>query len=307
MSAVRRAASAVSAAEVSAGDRSASAALVNGAPTGGNSDPFRRWTELQLGCPIRSRRLDPSADEAVWERLAERYDAESSLAEAAPELVDWVASHLGPDDDVLDVGAGTGAFALPLAVGARAVTAVEPSAAMVRILTRKRDEAGLLNVRVVRCGWESLHDVPHAVALSVNALYRTLDVRSWLDRMHAHTRRDIVVILTDGREPAPPPALLDVAGEQRLPPSAGPAELETIVRLVVGPENYERREWRVQREYVFRDADEAVARLLGPIDLTPEARALAREIVPTVTTSCSRGLVLARSHRVVGLRWSPPR
>jgi len=265
------------------------------------ADPFERWTALQLGCPARRARLEEAAEHAVWERIAERYDAESSLARAAPELVDWVAGLVRPEDDLLDVGAGTGAFALPLARRVRAVTAAEPSPGMLRVLTRKRDEAEATNLAVVRSGWEADSLEPHAVVLGVNSLYRVLDLRAWFDRVRRLARRRVVVILTDGRQPPVPESVLAALPPGRVPPVAGPAELEAALRTIVGPRGYRREEWRARREYAFASPADAVARLLGPFALTPDEERLAEEAI-----GARASLLLRSDHRVVGLTWSPP-
>ena len=59
--------------------------------------------------------------------------------------------------DALDVGAGCGALALPLARRLSAVTALEPAPAMAKALREAAGHAGLGNVEVVEAAWG---DVP---------------------------------------------------------------------------------------------------------------------------------------------------
>ena len=65
----------------------------------------------------------------------------------------------------LDVGAGCGALAIPLARRLRSVTALEPSPAMVRALRRWAAEAGLGNVVVVEAAWGDVPVPPHDLVL----------------------------------------------------------------------------------------------------------------------------------------------
>src|SRR5215212_11045569 len=58
-----------------------------------------------------------------------------------------------PDDVWVDVGAGGGRYALPLALAVREVVAVEPSPAMVATLVADAAAAGISNVRVVQAHW----------------------------------------------------------------------------------------------------------------------------------------------------------
>ncbi len=76
------------------------------------------------------------------------------------------------DETWLDIGAGAGRYALPLALRVREVIAVEPSAGMRRALRTGMDEHGMGNVRVVPGTWpdalDELGDLP-AVDVSLIA------------------------------------------------------------------------------------------------------------------------------------------
>lgn len=63
----------------------------------------------------------------------------------------------GMDNDsvVIDLGAGTGTFALAAAPHCREVIAVDVSAAMVELLRRRVHDGGITNVRVVQAGFLS--------------------------------------------------------------------------------------------------------------------------------------------------------
>jgi len=63
---------------------------------------------------------------------------------------------LTPDSQVLDIGAGPGTLAVPIAGRVRHVTAVEPSAGMYEVLTEKAAEAGAENLDSVRKSWEEV-------------------------------------------------------------------------------------------------------------------------------------------------------
>ncbi len=84
---------------------------------------------------------------AAWyRRAAERGDYAARVLEA-------IGPRLGFCRTALDVGAGCGALAIPLARRLRAVTALEPSPAMARELRRWTGEAGLGNIAVVEAAW----------------------------------------------------------------------------------------------------------------------------------------------------------
>lgn len=284
-------------------DRSSHAFSAESATRGHEADPFAAWRAAQLACPSRRRRLDPAVDLAFWEEAAEHYDARSSLAVAAPGLIGWVAQHLKPADDVLDLGAGTGAFALPLAASGRSVSAVEPSPAMRTVLERRRSSEGLDNVRAVAAGWEDVQESPHAVVLAANSLYRVLDLRAWFETVHRLSQRLVIVILSEGRQPPLPPKVERLLLPKRVEPGAGPAELERALRTFLSA--YRRTIWTVTRSYLFDDADDASRRLLGPFEPTRTQLARARQVIPTLMRRTDRGLRYDTEHRAFGFAWSP--
>jgi 2-polyprenyl-3-methyl-5-hydroxy-6-metoxy-1,4-benzoquinol methylase len=86
-------------------------------------DAFERWAALQAWSNDATNRLDETADLAFWERIADNYDAEA-LATRVPAIVERVRQLVPAGASILDVGAGTGAFTLPLAEHALRVTAL---------------------------------------------------------------------------------------------------------------------------------------------------------------------------------------
>jgi ubiquinone/menaquinone biosynthesis C-methylase UbiE len=92
-----------------------------------------------MGLGRRKARLGDSAA-WVFNRMADVYPARPAYPEP---LVAALAGLVPPGGRVLDVGAGTGHLALPLAERGFAVTALEPAAAMLAALGERADRAGL--------------------------------------------------------------------------------------------------------------------------------------------------------------------
>jgi len=90
-------------------------------------------------------------------------------------LIDYLASHAGPQGTVVDLGAGTGSLSLPLAARGLAVTAVEPAESMLSELRRGAEARGLV-VDAVHAAAESTGLPSHCFDLAVIA-----DALHWLD------------------------------------------------------------------------------------------------------------------------------
>lgn len=98
---------------------------------------------------------------------------------------------------VLDVGAGWGRFAVPLARAARLVTAVEPSAALRAFLRDNAAEAGLDDerLRIVEANWADAEVPPADLVLCANVLTPLADVGPFLRKLNAHALRRCYVVL----------------------------------------------------------------------------------------------------------------
>jgi hypothetical protein len=150
-----------------------------------------------------------------------------------PALAALLAS--ATEDQVwLDIGAGAGRYALPLALVVREVIAVEPSAGMRGALRTGMGEHGISNVRVVAGAWpesiERLGDLPAAdVSLIAHVGYDIESIGPFLDAMEAATRERCTAVLTD-RSPASvaDPFWPLVHGEERVPLPALPDLLEIL-------------------------------------------------------------------------------
>lgn len=139
-----------------------------------------------------------------------------------------------PDETWLDIGAGAGRYALPLALRVRQVIAVEPSPGMRRAMRAGIDEHGLGNVRVIAGAWPDslglLEPLPAAdVSLIAHVGYDIEDIGPFLAGMEAATRDRCIAVLTD-RSPASvaDPFWPLVHGEERVALPALPDLLELL-------------------------------------------------------------------------------
>jgi 2-polyprenyl-3-methyl-5-hydroxy-6-metoxy-1,4-benzoquinol methylase len=122
-----------------------------------------------------------------------------------------------PTDTVLDIGAGGGRLALPLALETRQVIAIDPSEGMLKVLREGMAEHGIANIEVINGRWPAISaGIQADVALISHIGYDVEDIGPFLDAMEATARRLCVAVLLE----QPPPTEADrlwpaVHGEAR--------------------------------------------------------------------------------------------
>jgi precorrin-6B methylase 2 len=122
----------------------------------------------------------------VWQDKARAYHEAVRRRWVTPDSSrDFIAADLGahPGETVLDIGAGTGAWAVFLAHYAQHVTALDPSPAMLDLLHENVAAAGLTNVTIVEGGWPEADAASHDVVLCSHALYGVADFAAFVDKM----------------------------------------------------------------------------------------------------------------------------
>ena len=146
-----------------------------------------------------TERLSPDPGpltDAFWDRRAERCGARTSPTEAEDDpFLRRLRRVAMPSSTVLDVGAGTGRFAMPLAAHVEHVTAVDPSNAMLTVLRRDADQRGVTNVTTVLGRWEEAGDVVADIALSAFVLTLVPDAAAFVSKLDAAARDHVFLYL----------------------------------------------------------------------------------------------------------------
>ena len=148
-------------------------------------DYNRVWQEA------RARNLVPGGRSEcadLWSdsKSAEHYDRNVKKNRRARALAVLERLKLRKGDRVLDVGAGPGTYAIPMAGRVDHVTAVEPSPGMADVLEKNVAEAGIGNISTLRKKWEDV--TPEDLGRHYDVVLASLslgmpDVRSALLKM----------------------------------------------------------------------------------------------------------------------------
>lgn len=112
-----------------------------------------------------------------------------------------IANYVHSDDVIVDVGGGAGRFGLPLALKARELINVDPSAAMLAAFERNAQQAGITNTRTVHADWLEVAPPRGTLALVNHVTYFTTDIVPFIQKLEqAGSRR---VLITVGSPPPP--------------------------------------------------------------------------------------------------------
>jgi SAM-dependent methyltransferase len=99
------------------------------------------------------------------------------------------------EDVWLDIGAGGGRYALPLARRVARVIAVEPSPSMLSTLVAGAGEAGLDNVRAIQSRWPMTDPPTGDVGLMAHVGYDIGEIGPFLEQLEASSRRLCVAVM----------------------------------------------------------------------------------------------------------------
>lgn len=223
------------------------------------SDALHPSPEAAAACWAQAVRANREQVDRVREDLdgGDFYAPVASFFRADPRREDdaTLAALRGlvtPGETWLDIGAGGGRFALPLALLASQVVAVEPSAAMLAVLREAMREFAIPNVRPLAARWPDAAPVPADVALISHVGYDVEDIAAFLAAMETSARRLCVAVMLE----RPPTHAFDqlwpvVHGQARAPLPALPEMLALLlarrrlleVRLVDrAPQTFRQRE-----------------------------------------------------------------
>lgn len=109
---------------------------------------------------------------AFWDRVADKYAARPiEDMDAYERMIARVRDRLSPDDNVLEVGCGTGMTAVKLAPSVLQVTATDPSRNFLAIARDRALQSEVDNIRFARRAVEDLAPGQFDVVLAFNVLH----------------------------------------------------------------------------------------------------------------------------------------
>lgn len=176
------------------------------APQAAATEWIERWRRLVLD---REGGAHQHSDPQYWDRRAPTFAR--STAGRADQFLDVVKPYVSPHKTLLDVGAGAGRHAIPLAERMEWVTAVEPSEGM------RAHIPALPNITVVASTWEDAEVASADVVICCHVLYGVADVVPFVQKMERSARDRVFIMLREGPVPHPANILRDRLAAEPLP------------------------------------------------------------------------------------------
>jgi len=243
------------------------------------------WKALHVSSPERAEKdRNPAAH---WDKRAAAYRRVTRDERSATEQ-ELAILGVQPGETVLDMGAGTGRLAVPVARTAAHVTALDPSEGMLAILRERMAAEGLTNYSCLRKRWEDTvigRDVePHDVVVAAFSL-GFYDLAAALEKLDAAARRAVYIFWHAGEWRNPGEMALyrtvfgdEAAGEKGYPDYIFPVNILHDAGIYPNVRIY-RAAWDAVYDSV-EDAARAWAAMHNPgmEDLTPVREYFARAL-----------------------------
>jgi len=135
-----------------------------------------------------------------WNTLKARWYQKGLKYNTLPKVVlPLILSKTRGCKTFLDVGAGCGTLAIPLSKAGKSVTALDPSPAMIKLLSEEIKKKRLRNIKPVQAAWGDVELKPHDVIICANVPELLKDSIDFLKQ--ANTLAKKAIFLIEGADP----------------------------------------------------------------------------------------------------------
>lgn len=255
----------------------------------------QRWRELveTEHAQSDSKRGKTPPPQDHWRPFAQSFRADPRRTD--DPLVNRLLQEVEPHHAVMDVGAGGGRLALPLATKCARMVAVEPSSSMCQVLREQASDSGIENVTLVEARWEEAQVEVVDIVLCAHVVYVVADIETFVRKLEANARGKVLVLLfQDAPQSQLYPLWELIHGEKRIPLPSLPhfqdvlSQLDIAASVEMLPELPPRG---------FDDREHALEQLTDRLYLAPGSSQLAKleEILPGLLQETDDGVTIKGS------------
>lgn len=115
------------------------------------------WMREWARHPLNGEKVSKERTISIWDSEAGTYSA-SGYSEILPKVIDEMDSMGLLDGSLIDIGCGTGAYALPFCSRCSKVVAVDSSEGMLNVLRKRCRESSVSNIDIVDCDCAGIPD-----------------------------------------------------------------------------------------------------------------------------------------------------
>jgi len=153
---------------------------------------WQRAVELEHAQSDRLREDQDDGD--FWKPVAHRFTPPSKEEAGNDDTVVQLANLISSNETVLDVGAGAGRIALPIADHAKHVTAVEPSEGMRERMIQTAEAWGISNLSIIDSEWQRTEVEPHDLVVCAHVVYTVQDIEFFVQKLSANAKKHVALI-----------------------------------------------------------------------------------------------------------------
>ncbi len=162
------------------------------------TDWIQLWNDLVNLRERRNRQTETPENHDRWRTRVHDFDSHVRRRWEQPDssrtfLVSLLKAM--PGSTVLDIGAGTGKWAILLAPYAKRVTALEPSPAMIEKMRGNLADAGIGNVEIVPAAWHPASVESHDITLCSHAMYGIANFAQFIQSIQSVTRHTCALLM----------------------------------------------------------------------------------------------------------------
>jgi ubiquinone/menaquinone biosynthesis C-methylase UbiE len=232
------------------------------------------WKKAMQNSSFRKRRTRDTAE--YWDKRAKGFNESIKCNDRAEQVL--AKLDIARDDTVLDIGAGPGTLAIPLAKRVKHVTAIDPSKAMLACLKENAVHAGLNNITCINKRWEDVairSDIAgHEIVIASHSLAME-DIKEVVTKMNDVAKRYVYLFTFAGGRFWDYDALWPILFGEEFRPGPDYILLYNVLYDMGIYANVEITKLEHKRRY--SNLDEAVAQWMENLDVSsPEAEGLIR-------------------------------